>query len=251
MKNRFFFVLVTAVFFTSHLANAYTDINYTTLNNLTNKAVEDIIKTVGLGADHRPYQSADPLGLLIGIDAGIDVTAISLPQSFTDAMTLIGNTDKIPALIPVPRFNLRKGLPFGLDVGASFIAFKQVNIFGGDIQYAFLKGKGPLDVAARVGYNHSKFWYISASTFSFDLVGSLKIPLIAEPYAGLGWQVGSGSLDVPAGSLPTSISGNQSYSNARFFVGVPVSILFLHITGEYGYSFAGIHTYGLKISLSF
>ena len=84
------------------------------LSNLTNTAASDLLQVSAYGADHRPYASASPLGVALGLDIAADVTVISVPQSFKSAMALIGSTD-IPSTIPLPRINLRKGLPWGLD----------------------------------------------------------------------------------------------------------------------------------------
>ena len=241
---------MAALLLGSASAHAFPSFTDTTPGNLTNGAISDAIRTVGIGADHRPYQSANPLGLVIGLDVGIDVTAVAVPQSFKNAMSLAGNTDKVPDLVFAPRINLRKGLPWGIDVGTSFIGFDNARLFGIDVQYALLDDKLPANLAVRGSYNTAKLWYLKATTFAFDLVGSVKIPLIAEPYVGVGWQVGSGQVDIPATQLASGVSGNQSFSNTRFFVGLPISFTILHLTFEYGYSTANISTYGAKVSLA-
>ena len=80
-----------------------------------------------------------------------------------------------------------------------------------------------------------------------------KSLVLIEPYVGTGLQTWAGDLDVSGATvgLPANISASQSGATGHVFVGTPLKLLFLHITGELDYSFSGLTTYGGKMSFTF
>src|SRR5258708_7002407 len=50
-----------------------------------------IIRTIGLGLDHRPYQSATPLGTTIGLDVGVEATGATIPVDFVTMLAQLGS----------------------------------------------------------------------------------------------------------------------------------------------------------------
>jgi hypothetical protein len=223
-----------------------------TLSDFTGTAAKNMIKTVGIGADYRSYRSATPLGMVIGLDLGVDVTAISVPDEFKTAMSLAGNTADIPTLLPLPRISAHKGLPFGVDIGASYIGYGDYKIVGGEVSYAPLPGGLVLPaVAIRASYNHADLSYIKANTTKFDVVVSKKLAFVFDPYVGAGIQMVKGTLDIPVAQLPTTVSAKQSVTAGHVFVGFPLKLLVVNLTPEFDHSFAGMNTYGMKLSLGF
>ncbi len=237
-------------------AKAVDNLIPTDLSSLLDAQVLTVIKTVAIGGDHRAYMPASPLGLAIGFDLGIDVTLIKIPQDFTDAMKAAGVSTTAPTSIPVPRINIHKGLPFGIDIGFSY--FKYLSIFsvlGFDLKYAILPGGAAMPaVAARISYNKADIFFITTHVLKIDGVVSKKLGWFFDPYFGAGLQFASGDLSFSlpvAQGLSASVSGHKSFTTGHFYFGLPLKLVFFTLTSEYDYSFAGISTIGLKASLSF
>jgi hypothetical protein len=251
--------LCLAVLGASQEAFALTSFTPSNASALTNATVNDLLKTVILGAEHRAYQPATPLGNAFGLDIGIEVTAIQASQDFQDALKLATGKSSIPALIPLPKLNVHKGLPWGLNIGASYVGYQGYRILGGDIQWAFVS---PTVIrptmAIRLGGTYTDLFFMKGRTYKLDFLVSKNLAYLIDPYIGLGYINGSGELNVPLqiqgapAGLPTSVSGHQSFGTGHFFVGVPLNVLILHLTAEYDYIFTGgVRTFGAKISFAF
>ncbi len=222
------------------------------LKNLTDSAVESLVKTVAIAGDYHPMMSAAPLGIAIGLDIGIDVTLIKVPDDFKSALVLAGVGSSIPALLPIPRVTIHKGFPFGIDLGFSFLPLDPnlVKVLGFDVKYAIIKGNPALPaLAARASYNITKLSsFINTKCFKIDVLVSKKLVVI-DPYAGLGVQFASGQLDITTG-LPVNISEKRSKTALHAYVGLPLKLIFLNFTGEFDYSFVGVYSIGTRLSFS-
>lgn len=217
---------------------------------LSEELVKTTVESVGIGASHRAMRSATPLGMIIGVDVSGSATLFQVPDDLKAALAA-AQVQNAPSTIPLPRLSIAKGLPFGVDLGFSWIGDGTNSLIGADIQYAFLQGGLALpSVAARVGMNWANIAYIKTRTTAFDVLVSKSLPII-DPYVGAGYQFVSGSLDAPVGGATgLQVSGKASSSAPHLFVGLPIKLFVLKITGEYDYSFAGISTYGLKVGLA-
>lgn len=226
------------------------------VSGLTSGAVNSLLKTVAIGGDHRAYMPAAPLGVVVGLDIGLDVTVIRTPTEFVDAMRLVTGDPaaSVPETLPLPRLNIHKGFPFGLDLGFSYISYQSTfNVYGADIKWAFIPGGVALPaVAARLSGSYNNFWFMQTHNYKLDVLVSKKF-LLMEPYGGLGVSLWSGDLNLPvevAQGFQVDVSGHQSGTNMHFFGGLSFKMLIVRITGELDYSTAGLTTYGLKASLS-
>ncbi len=222
----------------------------TNLSALNDEYVQSLVQTVAIGGDYRAFQSAAPLGAVIGLDVGIEVAMIHTPDDFRSAMQSTTNQE-VPDFLPLPRLNIHKGLPYNVDLGFTFITYSGYSVIGGSVKYAILPGGASTPaVAVRASYDVNSLFYLNTKTFKFDALISKNLVLL-EPYLGFGIQAISGDVQVAAGqSLPTGVSGTYSAVPAHFYVGTPLKFGLLHVTGEYDHSFAGISTYGLKVSIS-
>ncbi len=230
-------------------------LNPTTFASLTSSDVNTLLQLVAISADHHAYMPASPLGNLLGIDLGIDLTAINVPSSFISLAQIISAqpAGTVPSLLPFPKLNIHKGLPFGIDVGISYMNIPGViNSYGGDIKWAPISGGAKPNLAARFSANWNTVWFMSSSTYSLDAMIS-KGFFILEPYAGVGLQYWNGSLNIPASAvqLPVGISATASGISPRAFGGLSLKLLILRIVAEADYSFAGLLNYGGKVSISF
>lgn len=232
----------------------------TDLSGLASSDVDSLIKFVGLGASHRDYMPASPQGLL-GVDVGIEVDAISLPSAAISAIQLATGSSNVPGLVPVAKVNVHKGLPWGLDVGASFMSlsdpqnssltlFKSIGASG---QYSIFHNMLLGDLAARASYTTTTLFFLATKTENLDFVYSKGFMLL-EPYVGAGMQFWSGNINVPVNlgaGQQLNVSANGSGATPHFFVGVPLKLLLLHATAEYNVTTGGGSTYGLKVGVGF
>jgi hypothetical protein len=242
-------------------AHAWALSNFTPgdLSGITADTVNTLVQTVALSADHRAYMPATALGSTIGIDLGIDVTAVSIPSQFTNAIELAtqASADQIPSVIPLIRLSAHKGLPFGLDVGFAFSEIPDTsnpgtNIFteyAGDLKWTFIKGLALPSLAVRGSATYGQIYFMSTHVYDLDLVASKNLYVI-DPYIGLGMQFWNGMIAVPNGiTLP--FSNTASGTAFHFYAGVPIKLVFLRITPEIDYTTAGFYSYGAKFSLGF
>ena len=222
---------------------------------LTNDSVEALLKTIALGADHRAYMPASPLGMIIGLDVGLDVTGINVSDEFRQAMSAAGVSSSIPAFIPIPKLNVTKGLPLGIDLGMTFVGYQHNRILGAQIQWAFLNGAGMAPAAAvRLSQSYVDLFFMKTRVTKLDVLASRRFVYFFEPYVGAGLQVGSGSLDVPVSGpngLKADVSGNTSFTAIHAFGGMKFNLSFLKLVTEVDRSFVGLTTFGGKFSFGF
>ena len=231
------------------------DLSLTDLSSFGQETVDSMVQTLVVGGSHRAYRSATNLGP-IGFDVGVDVTMISFPTAFTDALALGGaSASTIPSSFPVPRLNIHKGLPWGLDIGGSYIALAGTSVIGIDAQWRFLNNAALPALSVRAGYTSfsSEEFFVNSSSFKLDVIASKNLFLI-DPYIGAGLEVGGGELNVSttiADTLPATISASSSVFSPHIFVGVPLKLFILQFVGEFDYSLTAGSTIGAKASIAF
>jgi len=248
-RNGFVFCLLLPFLGFSFSANAFTEFNAGALDSLTNAYTESLLETVAIGADHQAYRPASTLGIALGLDVGVDVTFITFPDEFQDALTTLGNAD-VPSSIPLPRLSVYKGLPANFDLGFSYVGLSGMSIISGAVQWGVMQGVAYPSLALRASYTTSNLWFLKTNTTTIDAVVSKGL-VVAEPYAGLGYQIASGNLDVTLSDLPSGVTAEYSGSSLRAYLGVKLNLALLKITPQYTYSFTGLSNYGVKLSLAF
>lgn len=239
-------------------AFAITAVTPTDLSTLSADSVTSLIKTVGVASDHRAYAPATALGVMLGIDVGLDATYFSLPTEFATALaTASGQTaSQLPSGLLLPKLNIHKGLPFGIDVGGTFMSLssngsKVFSSYGGEIKWAFINNAALPAVAVRASYSSNSVYFLDTSALTFDVTASKNLLLI-DPYVGLGLQRWSGSVNVPATvPVPPGIALDASGAAFHVYGGLQLKLAILKIVGEAGYSTAGLTTLGGKVSIGF
>ncbi|MCM2324385.1 MAG: hypothetical protein NDJ90_14095 [Oligoflexia bacterium] len=225
------------------------------LTSSTNAGIKTLVQTVAIGTDHRAYMSASPLGSTIGFDIGVDLTLIKVPTGFANSLAMMSGTatTEVPGTLFLPRLNVHNGLPFGIDVGMSYISYQSMaRSIGAELKWAFLFGKGPLPaVAVRASGNWDTLWFLKTATYKLDVVVSKNLYLI-DPYVGTGLQLWNGELTLPAGlTVPPGLDLKPSGLNPHVYLGAALKLLFIKITGEVDYSTSGVTTYGAKVGFGF
>jgi hypothetical protein len=260
-------ILAGVLYSRAHAAGPLPDLS-TDQGALLESISAELVKTVGIVFDHRPYQPATPLGTAAGVDLTIEATIAKVPQSFKDTMAGAGfsGVANLPVL-PSPKFHIHKGMGETVDVGGSLIIYQGYKIYGGDIKVALTDPKleGPV-VAGRLSYNYSNFSYVTANTWTSQLLMSRKM-VFADPYVGVGYQyvVGKAELEIPLpdgvtpemaelAGIQTAYGPYRSTSGAFIaFCGVSIQPpnIGLKLVMEGSYNTATAHTLGIKVGFAF
>jgi len=165
-------------------------------------------------ASYKSVTPAEPLGV-IGFDVGAGVSATRLEHS-----GIWKKAGYEHSTVYMPRLHVQKGLPFGVDIGASLTAVpdSDIKLIGADIKYAIVPGNVALPALAirgaatrLVGVDQ-----LDLDTRSVELTAS-KGFLMFTPYAGVGkvW----GSLTPNVGNLK-----KETPSANKVFAGVNVNL---------------------------
>ncbi len=163
--------------------------------------------------------------------------------------------DSAPSYLIIPRLRVRKGLPWGIDVGAmySYVQDSNVKLFGFEVAKALLDG-GMVTPSLGLRGSYTKLTgvdQLDLQTFAADLNLS-KGFVVVTPYIGAGIvQI----ISTPKGNLKTGLPGGVALSEEkitqpRFFGGLKLSPLpLIGITAEVEYSVRPL--YSLKAAVNF
>lgn len=130
------FVLCAAVVLVAGAAAAK-DIRFAA--GLAQAEFKELSKEAGAALNYKNMAPAAPLGLT-GFDIGVEATAIDIRDKTVYWQTAFEGD--APEYLVIPRVRVRKGLPFGIDIGAmySFVPDSNVKLYGGEISKAILSG---------------------------------------------------------------------------------------------------------------
>jgi opacity protein-like surface antigen len=201
-------------------------------SSITNAEFAKFVRQAGTLTAYRAVAPAEPLGVL-GFDIGIESSFVKLDDSAWQAALNQGNTE-VPEYLPAPRLHLRKGLPFGIDVGASYtqVPSSDIAVFGAELQYALLKGSVATPALA-LRANYSKLVgvdEIDLQTYGADAVISKGFAMLT-PYGGIGYMHASGSYEGTDSTLK-SLLKDQDFGQMRYFAGLQVSMMIVNLTLE-------------------
>lgn len=235
--------LLSTLMFAPAAWSATYDLN---LGAMAQDQFNSLVKEVGTITAYRALAPAEPQGLT-GFDIGVAASAVNIDSKLWDA---VAPTSNFGDYLPLPSLRVRKGLPFGLDVGASYaeVPRSDIKVVGAELQYALLDGSVAtpalavrLSGSTLLGVND-----LQMSTYGGDVVVSKGI-LFLTPYAGLGTVYMRGKYD---GSLPANTSlAAYSTVKQRVFAGVQMSMTLLRLTIDYEYLTRSV--YSAKLSIGF
>jgi len=212
-----------------------------------------LTKEAGAGISFKNTAPAEPLGIT-GFDAGVEVSAAKINDDSGYWKAAFG--DDAPSYLFLPKLRVRKGLPFGIDIGAmySYVPDSNIKLYGAEVSKAILDGtmatpalgiRGTYTRLAGVGD-------LDLQTAGID-VSISKGVLFLTPYAGAGavWikSKASGQLQALATAAGAPLD-SESIWQPRYFAGLKVSPLpLVGFTFEAEYQKRPI--YSLKAALSF
>lgn len=228
------------------------DINFNT--GLTQDAFKSLSKEAGSAIAYRNTAPAEPLGIT-GFDIGAEVSIVSVKKETTYWQSAFNNN--APSYLYLPKLRVRKGLPFGIDVGAmySYVPDSNIKLYGAELSKAILEGTAATP-ALGVRATYTKLAGVSdlgLQTVGLDASIS-KGFVIVTPYAGAGavWidSKAKGSLQSTSASLPTGPLKTEKIWQPRVFGGLKLTPLpLVGITAEVEYAARPI--YSLKAAVNF
>ncbi|HBA86791.1 MAG TPA: hypothetical protein DCZ75_02055 [Geobacter sp.] len=226
------------------------DINFSSA--ISQENFKSLSKQAGAAISYKNTAPAAPLGLT-GFDAGVELSAIKVSGDYWD--TAFGGNS--PSFLVLPKIRARKGLPFGIDVGAmySYVPDSNIKLFGVEVSKAILEGSVATP-AVGVRATYTKLTGVNEldlQTAGIDASIS-KGFLFLTPYAGAGgvWvsSKAKGNLQTLAITANGAPLGSENVFQPRVFAGLKFSPLpLLGFTGEVEYQQRPI--YSLKAALSF
>jgi hypothetical protein len=212
--------------------------------NFANNEFRQLVREAGMLAAYRGVAPAEPQGIT-GFDIGIEASFVEVDSPLWDRVLV----DNAPSYLAVPRVHLRKGLPFNLDIGASYatVIDSNIELFGAELQWAVLEGSAVSPALALRG-SYSTLRGVNdldLQTMAADAVVS-KGFLMLTPYLGAGVVRIDGKYDGTNADLRAALSDHK-VTETRVFGGVQVALALLRLTVEAEY--AQMPVYTAKLSL--
>lgn len=233
-------IVVGALFGSAPALQASDDID---LGGIANQgSFNRLIDQLGPAIAYNPVAPAESLGIT-GFELGLTVTAFDLDDDVWD-QAMRGDA---PSMLPAPRLFARKGLPFGIDVGASWMRVPDSNIrvWGGEVRKALLEGSTVTPAVALMGH-YSRLDGVDdlrLASYGADLSISKGFAMLT-PYAGIGQVWYDGEERAGLGFSDHDDSATRSY------LGMRVGLLpFMSITAQA--DFSEIDSYSLRLNLGF
>lgn len=205
---------------------------------------DQIAREAGTLITYRALASAEPGGLT-GFDVSVAVSAVKIDSNLWDAVT----DDSVSSdYLYVPSIRVRKGLPFGIDVGASYtqIPGEDFKVIGGELQWALLEGSTVTPAFALRGHYSTLLDVddIDLETYGADAVIS-KGFAIFTPYAGIGAVHMNGDYSNPFN--PVLDFDEYNDTSIRYFGGLRMTLALLQVTADVEYLENPV--YSLKVGL--
>ncbi|MCC6302300.1 MAG: hypothetical protein IT489_05810 [Gammaproteobacteria bacterium] len=212
--------------------------------SLTQGRFNTLVDELGMATAYAPFSPAETLGVT-GFELGASLTMVKIDESvWNDAL---GDADA-PSMLPVPRLMVRKGLPLGIDIGASYTAIpdSNVTIIGGELRKSLIEGTTAVPAVSVLGHfsNLSGVDDLDLSTYGVDL-GISKGFAMFTPYGGIGqvWYEGTEHAGL-------TLNARDS-SETRGYLGMRIGFLpFMNLTAQADFTSA-VSSYTLRLNLGF
>jgi hypothetical protein len=206
---------------------------------------DQIAREAGTFITYRALAPAEPGGLT-GFDISVAVSAVKVDSDLWDLVT--PNDSVSSDYFYVPSIRVRKGLPFGIDVGASYaqVPGEDIKAIGGEVQWALLEGSVATPALALRGHYSTLLGVddIDLTTYGADAVIS-KGFAIFTPYAGIGAVHMNGDYTNPL--LPGVDFNEYDDTSMRYFGGLRMTLALLQVTADVEYLENPV--YSLKVGL--
>jgi hypothetical protein len=222
-------------------------------SGLIQSQFKDLSKEAGAALAYRNAAPAAPLGIT-GFDIGAEVSIIDIKKDSTYWKAALNNDSS--SYLYIPSLRARKGLPFGIDVGAmyAYVPDSNVKLYGFEVSKAILEGT-VVTPALGVRASYTKLAGVNdldVQTVGIDANISKGFAIIT-PYAGAGlvWVDSKARGELQRlSTLAGTPLGEEKLWLPRGFAGAKITILpFVKVTGEIEYAVRPIYT--LKAAIDF
>ena len=235
-RSRF---LYSILFFLPSLSFAGNDLDG--IEKLDQSTFKVFAENMVAATTYKATAPAEPLGVT-GFDLGIGLTAVDLDK---EVFELASDGDWDYSYLPVPRLFAQKGLPFDIDVGASYTSVSNVfSLFGVELKKAILSGGVATPaVAVRISYSKlSGIDELDVENKGIDLSISKGFAVLT-PYAGIGRTFSTVTpVDVP-------ILKEEDIEDSVVYAGVNIN-LGVNLGFEVNKT-AGVTSYSGKVGIRF
>ncbi len=252
MKKSLLYGVVAAALALSSAPAQATDISFVRL--IDQSSFKNLSKEAGAALGYRNMAPAAPLGIT-GFDIGVEASAINIDNNSSYWKSAFG--DDAPSYLVIPKIRARKGLPFGIDVGAmySYVPGSNIKLYGAELSKSILDGTMATPaVGVRATYTKlAGVNDLALQTYGVDASVS-KGFLFLTPYAGAGmmWinSEAKGYLQKLATLSPSGPLKEETISVPRVFGGLVITPFpLLSVTAEAEYAVRPI--YSLKGAINF
>lgn len=204
-----------------------------------------LVDELGMATAYAPFSPAETLGVT-GFELGASVTMVKIDEAVWNEA--LSDADA-PSLFPVPRLMLRKGLPLGIDIGASYTSVpgSNITVIGGELRKSLIEGTTAVPAVSVLGHfsNLDGVDDLDLSTYGIDL-GISKGFAVFTPYGGIGQVWYEGTEHVSSLTLDSRDS-----TETRGYLGMRVGFLpFMNLTAQADFTSA-VNSYTLRLNLGF
>ena len=212
------------------------------LGNLNQTEFLALSKDLAAATAHQPMEPAAPLGL-----AGFDISVATTSTSTHAGSAWNTATGDSMGHLLQGKVMATKGLPWGVDVGGFVSKSPNSNVTasGFHAKYALLEG-GVLTPAIALRTSYSRLGGVSQmdlNNLAFDV-------LISKGFVGFTPYAGVGTVHSSAKVNGLNNIQNESFNQAKSFVGVSMNMLLVNLSAEYE-RVGNASTIGVKAGLRF
>jgi hypothetical protein len=203
------------------VANAQAD-SLASFENLSQDQFRAIARNLSAATHYKSIAPAENLGTL-GFDIGLEVSSTDIDGSLFDQAS---DGDFSGSELIIPRVHVHKGLPFGLDLGASLsrVPDTELTILGGELRYSFVSGNV---ITPAIGVRATYSVVEGASDFDMNSAGlELTVSkgfLLVTPYAGIGIVRSTADPKNIAGLSSDTYEQNKYYAGATLNFGIALT----------------------------
>lgn len=234
--------ILLCICLTSGISGVTSASSLETIGNLSQDQFAEFSKELGAATHYKSVSPPESMGTL-GFDVGLELSSTDVSG---DVFDLASDGSFEGSDLVVPKLHVHKGLPFGLDIGASLGAIPDTDatIIGGELRYAIINGGVVTpSIAIRASYSQIQgLDDIDVQNSAIEL-GISKGVLFFTPYAGIGI--------VQSKVTPNNIDGlsTEKIDQDKMFVGITANFgvavtLEADLTGD-------VRTYSAKAGIRF
>lgn len=222
-------------------AHAY---EFNTISTLSQSEFRLLSEDLSSTLSYKPVIPAADLGIT-GFDLGLSVGGTHIENR--DVVKKAAGGASVPAVLPTVALRVNKGLPFNLNVGASYtnVPGTPLSALGGELRWAFMPGStlAPA-VAARLSLSSTTgLDQLKMHSTGYDISVSKGFTLLT-PFAGIGYVQSR----VSAPQSPALSS--EKVGQTKYFGGVNLNLGLMNLAIE-GDRTGKASTYNLKIGARF